>query len=83
LQAANQVFLLSGPIEKSKMATSGGHKLTWQPYGKYVKQTSSQEPLDGLEPYLAEMFLARSLLSVVTFCSDRSSNMAARGHKSL
>jgi hypothetical protein len=27
-------------------------------YGKYVKQTS-QEPLDGLEPYLAEMFLTR------------------------
>jgi hypothetical protein len=25
--------------------------------GKYVEQTSSQEPLDGLEPYLAEMFL--------------------------
>jgi hypothetical protein len=49
------------------MATSGGHNLT---YGKYVKQTSSQEPLDGLEPYLAEMFLARSLSSVVTFCSD-------------
>ena len=41
-----------------------------QPYGKYVKQTSSQEPLDGLEPYLAEMFLAKSLSSVVTFCSD-------------
>jgi hypothetical protein len=39
-------------------------------YGKYVKQTSSQEPLDGLEPYMAEMFLARSLSSVVTFCSD-------------
>jgi hypothetical protein len=38
--------------------------------GKYVKQTSSQEPQDGLEPYLAEMFLARSLSSV-TFCSDR------------
>jgi hypothetical protein len=36
-----------------------------------VKQTSSQEPLDGLEPYLAEMFLARSLSSAVTFCSDR------------
>jgi hypothetical protein len=36
-----------------------------------VKQTSSQEPLDGLEPYLAEMFLARSLSSVVSFCSDR------------
>jgi hypothetical protein len=36
----------------------------------YVKQTS-QEPLDGLEPYLAEMFLAKSLSSVVTFCSDR------------
>jgi hypothetical protein len=53
------------------MATSGGHKLTLRPYGKYVKQTSSQEPLDGLEPYLAEMFLARSLSSVVTFCSDR------------
>jgi hypothetical protein len=35
----------------------GGHDLTWRPYGKYVKQTSSQEPLDGLEPYLAEMFL--------------------------
>jgi hypothetical protein len=35
------------------------------------KKTSSQEPLDGLEPYLAEMFLARSLSSVVTFCSDR------------
>jgi hypothetical protein len=27
------------------------------PHGKYVKQASSQEPLDGLEPYLAEMFL--------------------------
>jgi hypothetical protein len=39
--------------------------------GKYVKQTSSQEPLDGLEPYLAEMFLARFLSGVVTFCSDR------------
>ena len=39
--------------------------------GKYVKQTSSQEPLDGLESYLAEMFIARSLSSVVTFCSDR------------
>jgi hypothetical protein len=39
-----------------------------RPYGKYVKQTSSQEPLDGLEPYLAEMFLAGSLSSVVTFC---------------
>jgi hypothetical protein len=26
--------------------------------------------LDGLEPYLAEMFLASSLSSVVTFCSD-------------
>jgi hypothetical protein len=51
-----------------------------QPYGKYVRQTSSQEPLNGLEPCLAEMFLARSLSSVVTFCSDRSSNMAARGH---
>jgi hypothetical protein len=22
------------------MATSGGHNLTWRPYGKYVKQTS-------------------------------------------
>jgi hypothetical protein len=42
-----------------------------RPYGKYVKQTSSQEPLDGLESYLAEMFLARSLSSVVTFCSNR------------
>jgi hypothetical protein len=42
-----------------------------RPNGKYVKQTSSQEPLDGLEPFLAEMFLARSLSSVVTFCSDR------------
>jgi hypothetical protein len=49
----------------------GGHNLTWRPYGNYVKQTSSQEPLYGLEPYLAEMFLARSLSSVVTFCSDR------------
>jgi hypothetical protein len=39
--------------------------------GKYVKQTSSQEPLGGLESYLAEMFIARSLSSVVTFCSDR------------
>jgi hypothetical protein len=38
---------------------------------KYVKQASSEEPLDGSEPYLAEMFLARSLSSVVTFCSDR------------
>ena len=28
LQAANQVLLLFGPIEKSKMATSGGHNLT-------------------------------------------------------
>jgi hypothetical protein len=27
--------------------------------------------MDGLEPYLTEMFLARSLSSVVTFCSDR------------
>jgi hypothetical protein len=45
------------------MATSGGHNLTLRPYGKYVKQTSF------LEPYLAEMFLARSLSSVVTFCS--------------
>ena len=27
--------------------------------------------MDGLETYLAEMFLARSLSSVVTFCSDR------------
>jgi hypothetical protein len=53
------------------MATSRGHKLTERPNGKYVKQTSSQEPLDGLEPYLAEMFLARSLSSVVTFCSNR------------
>jgi hypothetical protein len=26
---------------------------------QYVEQTSSQEPLDGLEPYLAEMFLTR------------------------
>jgi hypothetical protein len=59
------------------MATSGGHNLTERPYGKYVKQTSSQEPLDGLEPYLAEMFLAKSLLSVVTFCSDRPFKMAA------
>ena len=39
--------------------------------GKYVKETSSQEPQDGLEPYFAEMFLARSFSSVVTFCSDR------------
>jgi hypothetical protein len=53
------------------------------PYGKYVKQTSSQESLDGLEPYLAEMFLTRSWSSFVTFCSDRSSNMAASAHKSL
>jgi hypothetical protein len=53
------------------MATSRGHKLTERPNGKYVKQTSSQEPMDGLETYLAEMFLARSLSSVVTFCSDR------------
>jgi hypothetical protein len=37
------------------MAANGGHNLT---YGKYVKQTS-QKPLDGLEPYLAEMFPAR------------------------
>jgi hypothetical protein len=51
-------------------------------YGKYVKQTS-QEPLDGLEPYLAEMFLTRFWSIVVTFCSDRLSNMAARGHNSL
>jgi hypothetical protein len=36
-----------------------------------MQQTSSQEPLDRLEPYLAEMFLAKSLSSVVTFCSDR------------
>ena len=28
LQAANQVLLLFGPIEKSKMATSWGHNLT-------------------------------------------------------
>jgi hypothetical protein len=28
--------------------------------GHYVKQTSSQEPLDGLEPCLAEMLLTRS-----------------------
>jgi hypothetical protein len=45
----------------------------------YVKQTSSQEPLDGLEPYLAKMFLAKSLSSVVTFCSDRPPG-AAVGH---
>jgi hypothetical protein len=38
------------------MAASGGHNLT---YGKYVKENFSQEPLDGLEPYLAEMFLTR------------------------
>ena len=46
--------------------------------GKYVK-----EPLDGMEPYLEEMFLTRFWPIVVTFCSDRLSNMAARGHNSL
>jgi hypothetical protein len=46
-------------------------------------KTSSQEPLDGLEPYLAEMFLTLFWWNVVTFCSDRLSNMAARGHNSL
>ena len=68
------------------MAASGGHNLTYSlsnPMGNYVKQTSSQEPLDGLEPYLAEMFLTRSWSSFVTFCSDRSSKMAASAHKSL
>jgi hypothetical protein len=48
-----------------------------------ITMTSSQEPLYGLKPYLAEMFLARSLSSVVTICSDRSFNMAPRGHKGL
>ena len=51
------------------MAASGGHNLTYSlsnSMGNYVKQTSSQEPLDGLEPYLAKMFLARSL----SVCSD-------------
>ena len=65
------------------MATSGGHNWTWRPYGNYVKQTSSQEPLYGLEPYLAEMFLTTFWSIVVTFCSDRLSNMSARGHNSL
>jgi hypothetical protein len=46
-------------------------KIVMNDHGKYVKQASSQEPLDGLEPYLAEMFLASSLSSVVSFCSDR------------
>jgi hypothetical protein len=61
------------------MSPAGGHR----PYGKYVKQTSSQERLDGLEPYIAEMFLTRVCSIVVTFCSDRLSNMAARGHSTL
>ena len=61
MQAANQ----------SKMAASGGHNLAKGLYGKYVKQASSQEPLDGLEPYLAEIFLAKFLSGVITFCSDR------------
>jgi hypothetical protein len=50
-----------------RLKIQDGHQ---RPYGKYVKQTSSQEPLDGLEPYSAEMFLAVFLSSVVTFCSD-------------
>jgi hypothetical protein len=32
-------------------------------------QTSSQEPLDGLEPYLAEMFLARPYQVLLLFVS--------------
>jgi hypothetical protein len=53
------------------MATIGGHNLAKRPYGKYVKKSSSQEPLDGLKPHLAEMFLAKFLSGVITFCSDR------------
>jgi hypothetical protein len=62
-----KIFEISANQRLSKMATSGGHNLTWRPYGKYVKQTSSQEPLDGLEPYLAEMFLTRSLKMLIYF----------------
>jgi hypothetical protein len=43
----------------------------------------SQVQLPGLEPYWAEMFLTRLWSIVVTFCSDRLSNMVARGHNSL
>jgi hypothetical protein len=43
--------------EKKVFEISANQRLLW--------------PLDELEPYLAEMFLARSLSSVVTFCSDR------------
>jgi hypothetical protein len=45
--------------DDGQIAAHGGHNLTYRPYEKYVKQTSSQEPLDGLEPFLAEMFLTR------------------------
>ena len=59
------------------LSDTGGHNFTQRPYGKYVKQTSSQEPLNGLDPCMTEMFLTRLRSIVVTFCSDRLSNMAA------
>jgi hypothetical protein len=57
-------------VLEKKFVLHISHRVVMLNYRKYVKQTSSQEPLDGLEPYLAGMFLARSLSSVVTFCSD-------------
>jgi hypothetical protein len=37
-----------------------------RPYGEYIKQTSSQEPLDGLESYLAVMIIFNSIPHVVS-----------------
>ena len=37
----------------------------------YMARSSLTYIQGGLEPYLADRFLARSLSRVVTFCSDR------------
>jgi hypothetical protein len=64
-------------VLEKKFVLHISHRVAMLNY-KYVKQSSSQKPLDGLDPYLAEMFLARSLSIVVTFCSNRPPfNMAA------
>jgi hypothetical protein len=77
LQDANQVLLLFWLIENPRWLPTAGHSLMYDPMGNMIKQ-NSQELLKGLlKPYLAEMFLTRSYSSVVTFCSDRLSNMAA------
>jgi hypothetical protein len=60
--------------EKKIFEISANHRLLW-PLAAILDNRSEQKVTtidqnDGLEPYLAEIFLARSLSSVVTFCSD-------------